>query len=123
VVESPVTLAQLPSAIAALAVLVLGVIVAVKPDAVERVGVRAVTPLGRTELRAVFGGMFVAMGAACLVTANPYAYLTAGAMWLGDAFVRVFAIFADRPKPAEGLAVLATGAAIGALLLSGFWTH
>lgn len=116
-------LAHVPSTIGALSVCALGVVVAIKPDAVERVGVAASTPLGRTEIRAVFGGMFVAMGAVCLVTQHPYTYLTASAMWFGDACVRVFALFADRPRLAEGLAVLGAGMFIGGLLLTGFWAR
>ncbi len=116
-------LAQAPSTVAAVAVLVLGVIVALKPTALEIVGVTAATPVGRTEIRAVFGGMFMAMGAVCLITQHPYAYLTSGALWLGDAFVRALALLVDRPRLAEGLAVLVTGLVIGGLLMSGFWTR
>jgi hypothetical protein len=116
-------LAQIPSTVAALLVFALGIAVAIKPDAIGRVGVTATTPLGRTELRAVFGGMFIAMGAVCLITGHPYAYLAAGCMWLGDAFVRVFALFADRPRLTEGLTVLGLGVLMGALLISGFWTR
>ena len=115
------TLAQVPSVFGVLAVLVVGAGVVFRPEALEVVGVSAVTPLGRTEVRAVFGGMFVAMGAVCLVTRHPYAFLTVGALWLGDAAVRVFAILVDRPKPAEALAVLAVGTIVGALIVSGFW--
>ena len=115
------TLAQVPSSIAALAVLALGLIVTFKPDALEKVGVTAVSAIGRTELRAVFGGMFLAMAGVCLVTRHPYAFLTAGSMWLGDVAVRAFAVFADRPKPAEGLTVLAIGSVVGGMLLTGFW--
>lgn len=115
-------LAQAPSVIGALVVFTFGVIAAIKPHVLEKIGVTASTALGRTEVRAVFGGMLAAMGAACLITQHPYAYLTAGTIWLGDALVRVFALFADCPRLAEGLSVLAVGTLLGAALLSGFWT-
>lgn len=116
-------LAQVPSTIGALIVLAFGVVIAIKPRAIETVGVTASTALGWTEVRSVFGGMFIAMGAACLITQHPYVYLTVGSIWLGDALVRVFALFVDRPKFTEGLAVLVAGIVIGGLLLTGFWTR
>jgi hypothetical protein len=70
-------LAQVPSVAGALLVFALGVVVAINPDAVERVGVAATTALGRTEVRSVFGGMFMAMGAGGAMRQNRWAILLA----------------------------------------------
>ena len=115
-------LEQVPSIVAALVVLALGIVVAIRPSLLEVLGVTASTALGRTEIRSVFGGWFIATGAVCIVTQHPYAYLTAGAMCLAEAFVRVLAIFIDHPRLSQALVAVVTAVVLGGLLVSGFWT-
>jgi len=84
-------------------------------------GVTASSALGKTEIRAVFGGWFIGAGAVCLVTQHPYAYLTAGVMCLAEAFVRLLAILVDRPPLSKGLGAVLVAIILGGMLLSGFW--
>ena len=60
---------RLAPALAAAALMVaVGIGAAIRPRSLIWAGVVAASPLGTSEIRAVFGGMFVALGAACLVT-------------------------------------------------------
>lgn len=112
----------LPALLGALVTLTFGVASAVKPSSLERlIGVAATTPLGTSEIRAVFGGMFIAAGALALITREPLVFLTLGAAWLGDFMVRLVAVGVDRVPAREALVVLALAALIGGALLSGYW--
>ena len=91
-------LVQVPSIVGALGLFALGVVVAIRPATLQFLGVTASSALGKTEIRAVFGGWLIAAGAVCLVTQHPYAHLTAAAMCLVEAFVRLLATFIDRPR-------------------------
>jgi hypothetical protein len=110
-----------PAMIAAGLMVFVGAAATVQPSVVERVGVSATTPLGRSELRAVFGGMLLALGLACLLLREPVVFGVVGAAWLADVAVRLGAVFADRIPPKEAAAVLAIGTAMGVALLSGYW--
>lgn len=111
----------LAPALAAASVMVLfGIGAALKPTSFEAVGVSASTPLGTSELR-VIGAMFVAAGAACIITREPAVFATVGAMWLADAAVRVVATAIDRVPFRQAIAVLAIALALGLALVSGYW--
>jgi hypothetical protein len=99
----------------------VGVAAALKPDVLARVGVSATTALGRSEIRAVFGGMFVALGLACIITREPLVFAVVGAAWLADVAVRLVAVFVDPVPSKEAVYVLAIGALMGLALLSGYW--
>lgn len=110
-----------PALTAAVMMTVVGLGAIFRPSALEMVGIAATSPLGRSEVRAVFGGMFVALGASCLLTSEPIVFAVVGAAWLADVAVRIVAVFVDRVPAKEALRVLAIGSAIGAALLSGYW--
>ena len=93
-----------------------------RPTSVHVVGVTYDSPLGRSEIRAVFGGMFLALGLACIVLRQPVVFAVVGAAWLTDVAVRFVAVFVDRVLPKDALPVLGIGLAMGAALLSGYWT-
>jgi hypothetical protein len=99
----------------------IGVAAVVRPSSLEMVGVSAVSALGRSEIRAVFGGMFVALGVACIVLREPTVFLAVGAAWLADVAVRIVAVAVDRVPAREAATVLFIGALMGAALLSGYW--
>lgn len=111
-----------PALLAAGVMVLFGLGAAVRPETLAEVGVSYVSPLGRSEIRAVFGGMFVALGGACLVLREPIVFAVVGAAWLGDVTVRLGAVVADRVPPKQAIAVLGVGMAIGVALLSGYWT-
>lgn len=110
-----------PALLAALVMVAFGLGAAARPAALEIVGVSATSSLGRSEVRAVFGGMFVALGLACLITREPLVFATVGAAWLADAGVRLVAVFVDGVPKKEAAAVLAIALALGGALLSGYW--
>lgn len=99
----------------------IGVSALLKPSSLELVGVAATSPLGTSEIRAIFGGMFLALGLACLLLREPIVFAAVGAAWLADVGVRLFSLFVDRVPPRQALAVLGIGALTGAALLSGYW--
>ena len=113
---------QLLPALAGAAVMTLfGIGALMRPTTLAAIGVVAESPLGTSEIRAVFGGMFVALGAACLITREPIVFAVIGSAWLADVAVRIVSVAVDRVPARQAIAVLATGAAIGTALLSGYW--
>jgi hypothetical protein len=71
-------------------------------------GLVATTPLGRSEARAVFGGVFVGLAAACLLLATPDAYWAAAAAFWGGAAAKLLSATLERgvfPAALPGLVV------------------
>lgn len=92
-----------------------------RPTTLLAVGISAESPLGTSEIRSVFGGMFIALGVACLLTREPIVFAVVGSAWLADVAVRVVAVAVDRIPARQAAAVLSAGAAVGGLILSGYW--
>ncbi|MBN2848502.1 MAG: hypothetical protein JXP72_08670 [Coriobacteriia bacterium] len=109
-----------PALIAAAAMVAFGIGAALRPQSLEWVGVRAESALGTSEIRAVFGGMFIALGVACLVMREPAVFAVVGAAWLADVTVRLMAIAVDRVPAREALTVLGIGSLMGVALVSGY---
>lgn len=113
---------QLLPALAAASVMTLfGIGALIRPTSLEMVGLTATSPLGTSEIRAVLGGMFVALGAACLLTRDPLVFGIVGVAWLADVGVRIVSVVLDRVPARQALTVLAIGGTIGAALVSGYW--
>ena len=113
---------DLVPALAAASVMVLfGIGAAIKPESLRMVGVSADSPLGTSEIRAVFGGMLVALGVACIVTREPLVFATVGAAWFADAAVRLVSTVIDRVPLRQAAVVLTIALAMGSALLSGYW--
>jgi hypothetical protein len=91
------------------ACLVLGVAAFVRPaEFAVQTGIAARSPLGRSELRAVFGGVFVGLAAVCLVLAAPAAYWTTAGAFFGGASAKVLSAALERgvfPAALPGLLV------------------
>ena len=106
--------------IGALITISLGVFGAVAPHLAARlVSIAPVSGLGVSEIRATYGGLFIALGSACLVLDSPEAYAVAGIAWLGAACMRLPSLFLDKgafPKAIGGAAIEALP---GVLLLTG----
>ena len=61
-----------------------------RPAAAARlIGLAPTGRLGRSELRATYGGLFFALGAFALATRDEVAFALVGAAWLGAAGARV----------------------------------
>jgi hypothetical protein len=74
----------------------------------SQTGLTAVGPLGRSELRALFGGVFVGLATACLVLGTPSAYWAAAAAFLGGGSAKVLSGVLDHgvfPAALPGIAV------------------
>ena len=110
-----------PALLAASTMVFFGLSALMRPSSLEIVGVTATSPLGTSEIRSVFGGMFVALGVACLITREPMVFGVVGAAWLADAAVRIVSTIVDRVPLRQAVTVLAIGATIGAALASGYW--
>ena len=110
-----------PALVAAVVMMLFGLGAMIKPSSLQKVGVTATSPLGTSEIRSVFGGMFVALGVACLLTRTPVVFAVVGAAWLADVAVRVVSAFIDGVPARQALTVLAIGGAMGAALVSGYW--
>jgi hypothetical protein len=82
-------------------------------------GLEGVTPAGRSEFRATFGGLFAALGLAPLLAGAPLLYALAGLCWFGAAFGRAISIPLDRAATGNNFAALGFEGVIGALLLAG----
>lgn len=82
-------------------------------------GLVAATPAARAEFRGTLGVTFLFLGAVPLVTQNPYAFLTAGACWLGAAIGRIISIVADSGNNANNWGAVAFECAVAALMLAG----
>ena len=110
-----------PALIAAGIMTLFGLGALIRPSSLAPIGVTADSPLGTSEIRSVFGGMFIALGVACLITREPVVFAVVGAAWLADVAVRMVSVVVDRVPARQAAAVLSIGAVIGAALLSGYW--
>lgn len=59
------------------------------------------TTMGLSELRASAGGLFVAMGLACIIFNTQWAFGMLGVAYFGAALGRLISIFADKPPRAK----------------------
>jgi hypothetical protein len=76
--------------VGALVTAALGLLGLLRPQAAARlVGLEPSGRLGRSELRATYGGLFFALGAFALATRDEVAFALVGAAWLGAAAARV----------------------------------
>jgi hypothetical protein len=97
--------------------LALGALGAFAPDAAARL--TSIAPVGlpgRSELRATYGGFFLALGAFALFTRDEVAFDMLGAAWFGAAALRLAATAADGPS-AKAFAAAVFEAGIAILLL------
>jgi len=111
-----------PALLAAGLMVLFGAGAAVRPTALHGlIGISATSPLGVSEIRSVFGGMFIALGMACLLTRDPVVFGVVAAAWLLDFLVRCVSVFVDRVPAKDAVPVLAAALSIGIALLSGYW--
>ncbi len=104
--------------LAAVATLLTGVFALVKPAAIT--GFTGLQPLGGrglTEIRAIFGGLFVALGLAPLILNHPTAYLVLGISYLALGVVRAVSIFIDKSAISSNWISLAVEIVFGVILV------
>ena len=73
-----------------------GLLAAVRPSAVPGfTGLEATGPRGITEIRSIFGGLFIGVGAYPLIVGLPTTYRMLGVMYLAIAAARLVAMLID----------------------------
>jgi hypothetical protein len=100
--------------------LALGLLGACAPRTAARlVGIEPQGGVGLAEVRATYGGLFIALGSGCLLLGHPVAYGMAAAAWLGAAALRLVALLVDRGAYPKALGGVLVEGGIGLLLGSG----
>ena len=103
--------------IAALATAATGLLAFIKPTAVYGfTGLTANGVRGVSEVRAIFGGLLIALGLVPLFL-GPIAYQMLGIGYLGIAVARAFSIVFDKSTAQSNLISLAMEVALGAILV------
>ena len=103
--------------IAALATAATGLLAFIKPDTVYGfTGLNANGVRGVSEVRAVFGGLFIALGLVPLFLGTA-AYQMLGMGYLGIAAARIFSIVFDKSTAQSNLISLAIEIVLGVLLV------
>lgn len=102
----------------ALATVALGLLGLARPDLAARfTSMEPVGLVGRSEVRATYGGFFFALGVAVLWSGDPLAFRLAGAAWAGAALGRLLSAWLDHSRSPQNLGGVAFEAALAALLL------
>jgi hypothetical protein len=103
--------------IAALGTAGTGLLALVKPTAVYGfTGLLADGPRGISEIRAIFGGLFIALGVAPFLFGAP-AYRVLGLGYLAIALVRLVSIFLDKSTASSNWISLAIEIVFGVILI------
>lgn len=103
--------------IAALATAATGLLALVKPTVVYGfTGLTANGVRGVSEIRAIFGGLFIALGAAPLFLGEP-TFRMLGFGYLAIALARAFSIFFDKSTDSSNLISLAIEVVLGGILI------
>ena len=74
--------------------------------------------VGKSELRATYGGFFCGLGIALLYFASDTAYVIAGIAWLSAAAGRMLSLFLDLSRSAKNIGGVLFEALIGACSVS-----
>lgn len=97
----------------------LGLMGLVRPDLVSRmVGIEAVSQLGKSEVRATYGGVFVGLGASCLWLQSTEAFLVVGIAWSTAALVRTADMVFEREFSSKNIGGVGIEGGVGAMFLS-----
>jgi len=109
---------QILQIIAAVATILTGLVSLLKPESVTGfTGLRPEGGRGITEIRAVLGGFFVALGAAPLLLNSPSAYTMLGIAYLGVGLVRGVSMFVDKSVERSNNISLAVELIFGLILV------
>jgi hypothetical protein len=84
----------------------------------EQLGIEAKASLGRSEVRATHGGLFIGLGAVCLWLQSPEAFLVAGVAWAAAACGRVVSMLIERELKGKNLVGIFVEGGIGGLFLA-----
>jgi hypothetical protein len=105
--------------LAAILTAATGLLALIRPTAVYGfTGLTAAGARGISEIRAIFGGLFIALGIAPFLF-GPAAYSVLGVGYLGIAAVRLVSIFIDHSTDSSNLISLAIEIVCGVILVLG----
>ena len=108
-------LIQILQIIAAIGTILTGLFSLLKPNAIEGfTGIHPTGARGVTEVRAIFGGVFIALG--ILPFFVPAAYFVLGVTYLVIALVRAVSMFLDKSVVQSNLISLAVEIVFGVIL-------
>jgi hypothetical protein len=112
------TIVEILKVVAAVLTIGTGLLALVRPRSITQfIGLEAAGGRGVTELRAVFGAAFIALGIYPLIANAAIAYRMLGVMYLAIAAVRAPAMVVDRSPTRSNLISLATEIVLGAVLV------
>lgn len=109
---------QILHIIVAIATILTGLVSLLKPESVTGfTGLRPEGGRGITEIRAVLGGFFIALGAAPLMLSSPVAYMMLGIAYLGVAAVRGISMLVDKSVVQSNMISLVVEIIFGIILV------
>ncbi len=112
------TLLNILQLIAVIITIVTGLVALVWPRNVQGfIGLTAADGRGITEIRAIFGGLFIGLGVAVLVLGTREVYQTLGIMYLAIAAVRIVSIFMDKSSVQSNWISVAAEIVLGMILV------
>jgi Domain of unknown function (DUF4345) len=108
------SIAMVPSGI----VVLLGILGCVSPRRVENlVKIQAVGKAGVGEIRATYGGIFLAFGIGLFYFNDPKVYTVAALTWFGAAALRTVSVLIDRNREKDTVIAIAFETVMGILFL------
>lgn len=104
----------------AVGTLLMGLLGLASPKTAARfVGLQALTPAGRSEFRATYGGLWIPLALLPILTRDPMIFVVSGLCWAGAAAGRIASIVLDDARDARNLMAVAFELAFAILLLAG----
>ncbi len=83
----------------------------------EQLGIRPEGSLGRSEVRATYGGLFIGLGAICLWLQSREVFLVAGTAWTAAACGRILSMMIEREVTSKNLVGILVEGGIGGMFL------
>ncbi len=104
--------------VAAIGTIVTGLLALIKPESIYGfTGLRAEGSRGITEIRSIFGGLFIALGGVALFYRTPQVYNMLGIMYLVIALVRAVSMFLDKSVESSNIISLVVEVFFGLILI------
>jgi len=112
------TLLLILKIIASIGTLGTGLLALLKPTSIYGfTGIEATGARGITEIRSIFGGLFIALGASALYFRTSEVFLILGISYLTIALVRLVSMFLDKSVEKSNIISLITEIVFGVILI------
>jgi len=104
--------------IACAATVATGLLALIKPTAIYGfTGMRAEGPRGITEIRSIFGALFIALGLVPILIRDDKLFAMLGIVYLAIAIVRAVSMFLDKSVEKSNIISLVTEVVLGIILV------